>query len=50
MYRGSEARHVLITRAVVNGEEQPLTWPEGKGAECWKAFAEEETLLGNNQH
>lgn len=43
---GSGIRHVLITRAVVEGAIPPLTWPHGEGAAAWNAFAEEERLLG----
>jgi len=44
---GSDVRHVLITKAVVLGEEAPLTWPHGKGGECWKVYAEEEAACVN---
>jgi len=41
-----DMRHVLITRAVVEGKVPPLTWPHGEGAAAWNAFAEEERLSG----
>jgi len=41
-----DIRHVLITRAVVEGKVPPLTWPHGEGAAAWNAFAEEERLSG----
>ncbi|KAK7695422.1 hypothetical protein QCA50_000058 [Cerrena zonata] len=35
-------RHVLITDAVVRGEEQPLYWRKGEAPAFWAAWAEEE--------
>jgi len=43
---GSEIRHVLITRAVVEGKVPPLTWPQDEGAVAWHAFAEEQRQFG----
>ncbi|KAF9780281.1 P-loop containing nucleoside triphosphate hydrolase protein [Thelephora terrestris] len=43
---GSEIRHVLVTRAVVEGKVPPLTWSQDEGAVAWNTFAEEERLFG----
>jgi len=43
---GSDIRYVLITRAVVEGQVPPLTWPRSEGAVAWNTFAEEERLFG----
>ncbi|CAL1700556.1 unnamed protein product [Somion occarium] len=39
---GSTVRHVLITDAVVRGEESPLYWRKGEAPAFWAAWAEEE--------
>jgi hypothetical protein len=41
-----DIRHVLITRAVAEGQVPPLMWPQHEGAAAWNAFAEEERLFG----